>query len=141
MAFLTYQSMSALFHSGGLFPLGTLGVNAFNHLWKFQVSYVFPPPALSPLVLSKFLVEHVTSQFRPVILVVPCWRESSLSAHHVGRCSSSVSHCKGYHHSYFSRPGDQGSTIDAFNPLAAQRCLLYRWEFSPSVSRAIVGVT
>ena len=36
-------------------------LNAFNHPWTFQVSYVFPPPALIPLVLSKFLVEHVTS--------------------------------------------------------------------------------
>ena len=39
--------------------LGALGLNAFNHPWKFQVSYVFPPPALVPLVLSKFLAEHV----------------------------------------------------------------------------------
>ena len=26
------------------------------------MSYVFPPPTFIPLVLSKFLVEHVTSQ-------------------------------------------------------------------------------
>ena len=35
-------------------PLGALGLNAFSHPWNFQVSYVFPPPALVPLVLSKF---------------------------------------------------------------------------------------
>ena len=39
--------------------VGTLGLNAFSHPWTFQVSYVFPPPALVPLVLSKFLAEHV----------------------------------------------------------------------------------
>ena len=31
-------------------PLGALGLNAFNHPWMFQVSYVFhPPPALVKL--------------------------------------------------------------------------------------------
>ena len=40
-------------------PLGVLGWNAFNHPWMFQVSYVFPPPALVPLVLFKFLAENV----------------------------------------------------------------------------------
>ena len=45
-------------------PLGALGLNAFNHLWMFQVSYVYPPPSLVPLVLSKFLAEHVKGQLR-----------------------------------------------------------------------------
>ena len=40
-------------------PMGAWGLNAFNHPWKFQVGYMFPPPALVPLVLSKFLAEHV----------------------------------------------------------------------------------
>ena len=40
-------------------PLGALGLNTFNHPWMFQVSYVFPPPALVPMVLSKSLAEHV----------------------------------------------------------------------------------
>ena len=54
-------------------PLGALGLNAFSHLWTFQVSYVFPPPAL---VLSMFLTEHVSGQPRHLILVVPCWMEA-----------------------------------------------------------------
>ena len=54
-------------------PLGALGLNAFSHSWTFQVSYLFPPPALVPLVLPKFLAEHVNSQLRHLILVVPCW--------------------------------------------------------------------
>ena len=57
-------------------PLGTLVLNAFSHLWKFQVSYVFPPPALVPLVLSKFLAEHVNGQLRHLLLVAPCWMEA-----------------------------------------------------------------
>ena len=44
--------------------------------WKFQVSYVFPPPALVPLVLSKFLAEHVNGQLRHLLLVAPCWMEA-----------------------------------------------------------------
>ena len=57
-------------------PLGVLGLNAFNHLWMFQVSYVFPPPALVSIVLSKFLAEHVKGQLRQLILVAPCWMEA-----------------------------------------------------------------
>ena len=57
-------------------PLGALGLNAFSHPWNFQASYVFPPPALVPLVLSRFLAEHVNSQLRHLILVAPCWMEA-----------------------------------------------------------------
>ena len=57
-------------------PLRALGLNAFNHPWMFHVSYMFPPPALVPLVLSKFLEEHVKGQLRWLILVAPCWMEA-----------------------------------------------------------------
>ena len=57
-------------------PLGPLGLNAFSHPWKFQVSYVFLPPALVPLVLSKFLAEHVNGQLRHLLVVAPCWMEA-----------------------------------------------------------------
>ena len=57
-------------------PLGALGLNAFNHLWMFQVRYVFPPPTLVPLVLSKFLAEHVKGQLRCLILLAPCCVEA-----------------------------------------------------------------
>ena len=56
-------------------PLGTLGLNAFNQHWNYQVSNVFPP-SFVPLVLSKFLAAHVTSQFRLLILVGPCLTET-----------------------------------------------------------------
>ena len=57
-------------------PLGGLGLNAFNHPWPCQVGYMFPPPALVPLVLSKFLAEHVKGQLRHLILVAPHWMEA-----------------------------------------------------------------
>ena len=57
-------------------PVGALGLNAFSHPWNFQVSYVFPPPPLVPLVLSKFLAEHVNGQLRHLPLVAPCWMEA-----------------------------------------------------------------
>ena len=57
-------------------PVGALGLNAFSHPWMFQVSYVFPPPALVPLVLSKFLAEHIDGELRWLILMMPCWMEA-----------------------------------------------------------------
>ena len=57
-------------------PLGALGLNAFSHPQTLQVSYMFPPLALVPLVLSKFLTEHVNGQLRHLILVAPCWMEA-----------------------------------------------------------------
>ena len=68
--------MPASFHLGNSITSGALGLNAFSHPWTFHISYVFPPPALVPLVLSKFLAEHVNSQLRHLILVAPCWMEA-----------------------------------------------------------------
>ena len=51
-----------------------MGLNMFNHAWTGWVSYVFPA-ALVSLVLSKFLAEHVTGQFRLLIQVALCWME------------------------------------------------------------------
>ena len=43
---------------------------------------------------------------------------------YVGRCSLVLSHCKRSCHGCFGRPCAQGYSISAFNPLAAQRCVL-----------------
>ena len=59
-------------------PLGAFGLNAFNHPWMFQVIYLFPSPALVPLVLSKFLAEHVKGHLALLILVAPCWMDAPL---------------------------------------------------------------
>ena len=37
---------------------------------------MFPPPALVPLILSKFLAEHVNIQLRCLLLVAPYWMEA-----------------------------------------------------------------
>ena len=37
---------------------------------------MFPPPALVPLVLSKFLAEHDNGQLRHLLLVALCWMEA-----------------------------------------------------------------
>ena len=49
---------------------------------------------------------------------------ASHSSQHVGRHSSVVSHHKRSCHGYVGRPGVQGSTIPAFNPLATQQYVL-----------------
>ena len=41
------------------------------------MGYLFPPPALVPLVLCKLLAEHVMGQFRLPIQVTSCWMEVS----------------------------------------------------------------
>ena len=53
-------------------PSGALGLNTFNHPYKLHMSYAFPLPALILLLLSKFLVENVTSHFRLLFMVAPC---------------------------------------------------------------------
>ena len=119
-------------------PVGALGLIAFSHPWTFQVSYVFPPLALVPLVLSSFLAEHVNGQLRHVILGGTMLDGGSLASHHsqhVGRCSLAVSHGKRSCCGCFGRPGTQGSVISAFNPLAAQHmCYANRGSLPWSVS-------
>ena len=66
---------------------------------------------------------------------------ASHSSQHVGRCSSVVSHHKRSHHGCFGRPGTEGSEISAFNPFAAQQCVLCQQGFSSSVCQAVVGAT
>ena len=48
------------------------------------------------------------------------------SSQHVGRCSLGLSHHRISLHGCFGRACAQGSAASAFNPLAAQRCMLCR---------------
>ena len=105
---------------------------------------MFPPPALVPLVLSKFLPEHVTSQAQTFTSGGSMLDGGSLASHssqHAGRCSSMVPSSKKSRGGCFSRPGAQGSVISAFNPLAAQQCVLHRQGFSSLVCQAVAGAT
>ena len=63
------------------------------------------------------------------------------SSQHVGRCSLVMPCHKRSHHGCLSRPCAQGSAISAFNPLAAQQCVLCRQGFSSSVCQAVAGTT
>ena len=110
----------------------------------FQVSYVFPPPAVVPLVLSKFLAEHVKGQLRHLILVAPCWME--------GPWLPTVLNMLAYIPQWFPVIKDlivqvsvgqalMGLPYLAFNPVAAQQCVLCRQGFSSSVCQAVVGAT
>ena len=108
-------------------PLGALGLNAFSHPWKFQVSYVFPPPALVPLVLAKFLAEHVNGQLRHLLLVAPCWMEApwlptvlSMLADVPRQCSI----VKDLVVDVSVGQALKGLQYLHLNPLAAQRCVL-----------------
>ena len=110
---------------------------------KFQVSYMFPPSALVPLVLSKFLAEHVKGQPRHLILVASCqmevpWLPTVLNilADVPQQCPVIKDLC-----GCLGRPGYQRSAISAFNPLAAQQCVLHRQGFSSWVCQAVVGAT
>ena len=66
---------------------------------------------------------------------------ASHSSQHARRCSLVVSHHKRSHHGCFCSLGTQGSVISAFNPLAAQQCVLCRQGFSSLVCQAVVGAT
>ena len=57
----SFYSMPALFHFGNSTASGGLGVECLQPSLEISVSYVFPPPALVPLVLSKVLAEYVIS--------------------------------------------------------------------------------
>ena len=79
--------------------------------------------ALVPLVLSKFLAEHVNGQLRHLLLVAPGWMEAPwlpTVLNMLADVPSAVSYHKRSHHGCFGRPGTQGSVISAFNPLTAQ---------------------
>ena len=65
---------------------------------------------------------------------------ASHSSLHV-RSHSSVSHNKWSHQRCFGRLGTQGSAIAALNPLAAQRYMLHRKQFSSTVCKVVLGVT
>ena len=66
---------------------------------------------------------------------------ASNSSQDVSRHSLLVSHHKGPCPGCLSRLDAQGSAITAFNPLAAQRCVLYRQWFFSSVSQAVAEAT
>ena len=121
VSILNYQSMWALLHLGKYTTSWHLDW-MLSTILGCSVSYVFPPLALASLLLSMFLTQHVTGQFRLPILVAPCWMEASWLPT-VLNMLVSIPHCfpitKHLSHGCFSRHSVQGTAIPAFNPLAA----------------------
>ena len=134
--------MPTLFHFGNSTASRGHGVQCLRPSLEIEISYVFPPPVLVPLVLSKFLAEHVnspTQTFTSGGSMLDGGSLASHSSHHAGRCSSAVPSCKRYHRGCFGRPGAQGSVKSAFNLwLLSNVCYADRG-FSSSVCQAVAG--
>ena len=104
---------------------------------------MFPTPALFPLVLSKFLTECVTGQFRFLILVAPCWMQGPWISTVLNMLADIPQKC----------PIIKDLTIDdsvsqVFKgqqllhlTIGPPRVVLHRQEFSSSVCQAVTGVT
>ena len=123
--------------------LGALRLNAFNHPWIYQVTYVFPPPALVTLFLSKFQTEHVTGQFKCLILVAPCWKEVPWPPTVLNMLEDIPHWCpivKSLVMDDLVGWFAERSTIVAFNPLAAQTCVWCRQGFPSSVWQVVTVV-
>ena len=122
---LTYQCQLYYILKKTITPR-SLELNAFNHLWKFHESYVYPLSALISLVLSKFLAEHVTNQFRLLILVASYWMEAPWFTTVLNILEDVLHWCpivKDHVIDILVGQVLKGSAIATFNPLAAHRCV------------------
>ena len=139
-----FYSMPALFHLGNSTASGGLGVECLQPSLEFSgklcVSSSGSGPSCSGQVSSR-TCQRSTQTFDSGGTMLDGSSLVSHSSQHAGRCSSVVSHHKRSHHGCFSRPGTRGSVISAFNPLAAQQCVLCRQGFSSSVCQGVAGAT
>ena len=114
-------------------PLGVLGLNVFNHPWTFQVSYVFPLPALVPLALSKFLPKHGQRSTQTFDSSGTMLDGGSLASHNLNMLADILWHCP-----IIKDPTVDVSVVNVlkglphlhFNSLASQRCVLCKQGFS-----------
>ena len=140
----SFYSMPALFHFGNSTASGSLGVECLQPSLEFSGKLCVSSSGSGPSCfgqVSSRTCQQSTQTFASGGSMLDGSSLASYSSQHTGRHSSAVSHCKRSHHGCFGRPGTQGSAISAFNPLAAQRCVLYRQGFSSSVCQAVAGAT
>ena len=140
---LPYHSMPALLHLGNTTTSGGLGAECLQPSLDVSGKLCFSS-CIGPLVLSKFLMEHVKGQPRHLILVASCWMEVPWLPTVLHMLTVILWHCpiiKRSCHRCFGRPCAQESAKSAFNPLAVQRCVLGRQGFSSSVCQALSGAT
>ena len=140
----SFYSKPALFHLGIPTTSGGLGVEclqpSLDLSGKLHVSSSCVSSSNSVQVHGR-TCQWSTQTFDSGGTMLDGGSLASHSSQHVGRCSLVVSHSKRSHHGCFGRPGTQGSAISAFNPLAAQWCVLCRQGFSSSVCQVVVGAT
>ena len=134
-----------LFHFWKLHCLwGALGVECLQPSLEFSgklcVSSSSSGPSCSGQVSSR-TCQRSTQTFASGGSLLDGSSLASHSSQHAGRHSLAVSHRKRSRRGCFSRPGAQWSVISAFNPLAAQQCVLHRQGFSSLVCQAVVGAT
>ena len=118
---------------------GALELNAFNQPWIYLVSYVLPSSSFSSIGSFHISGRKSYGSVQTSYSSNTTLDGSSLASHslqHVGR-HSFVSHCKGHYHGCFSWLAAQRSAFTTFSPLAAQKCVLHRQEFSSSVCQAV----
>ena len=134
----------ALFHFGNATTSGGLGVECLQPSLDFSGKLCVSSSSFSSsssVQVSGRTCQQSTQTFDSGGTRLEGGSLASHSSQHVGRCSSVMSHCKRSHHGCFGRPGAQGSTISAINPLTAQQCVLHRQGFSSLVCQAVVGAT
>ena len=140
----SFYSMPTLFHFGNSTASGGLGVECLQPSLvisdKLCVSSSGSGPSCSVQVSSR-TYQQSTQTFMSSGSMLDGGSLASHHSQHAGRCSLVVPSCKRSCHGCFSRPGTQGSVISAFNPLAAQQCVLCRQGFSSSVYQAVAGAT
>ena len=123
----SFYSMPALFHFGNSTASGGLGVECLQPSLEFSgklcVSSSSSGPSSSVHVSAR-TCQWSTQTFTSGGTMLDRDSLASHSSQHAGRCSLVVSHHKRSCCGCFGWPGAQGSAISAFNPLAAQLCVL-----------------
>ena len=115
---ITPWNLHYLWGPWGWMPSPSLDVSG-----KFHVSSSYISPSSSVQVFG-IACQRSTQTFCSGGTMLDGGSLASHSSQHVGRHSLAVSHPKRSFHGCFRRPGTQGSAISAFNPLAAQWCVL-----------------
>ena len=137
-----FHSMPALLHLGISTTFEGLGVECLQPSLDISGKLWVAPSCISSsnsVQVSGGTCQRATQTFDSGGNMLDWGSIASHSSQYVGRHSWAVSHHKRSHHGCFGRLGAQGSAISAFNPLAAQQCVLHRQRLSSSVCQAVVG--
>ena len=135
----SFHSMPALLHIGICTTSGGLGVECLQPSMEVSGRLCVSSSSISSsgsVQVSGRTCQRSTQTFDSGGTMLDGGSLAPYSSQHVGRCSPAVPHNKRSCHGCLSKPGALGSAIFAFNPLAAQQCVLCRQGFSSSVCLA-----